>query len=42
MNYTIIEQSKKLTELGLSRDIADMVYQYNFTLKTNENAKHKP
>ena len=35
-HYTTIEQSKKLLELGLSRDTADMVYQYNFLSKSND------
>lgn len=29
MNYTSIEQSKKLLELGLSPDTADMYYPYD-------------
>lgn len=36
MNYTTIEQSKKILELGLSRDTADMVYKYNFLLESND------
>lgn len=36
MNYTSIEQSKKLVEYGLDRDTADLVYQFNFLTNTND------
>lgn len=36
MNYTSIEQSNKLLELGLPRDTADMVYEYNFLSESND------
>lgn len=35
-DYTTIEQSKKLLELGLSRDTANMVYLYWINSKTKE------
>ena len=37
MNYTSIEESKKLIELGLNRDTADLVYQFNFLIEENDD-----
>lgn len=34
-HYTSVEQGKKLVELGLSRDTADMYYEFNFITEKN-------
>ena len=44
MNYTTIEQSKKLIELGLNPETADMInmcYSYSFDGKNYSNCKYK-
>ena len=35
-HYTTIEQSKKLVELGLNPETADMFYSYGMNIKTKE------
>ena len=42
MNYTSIEQSKKLLELGLSPESADMIYLFDFSTEPMININITP